>query len=198
MTTELYDPNCLPTDCEYAAPAGAHLTYRGGPLLKSAKLFGVFVDAGNGYPGLSTGGSLVTGDSTASNNVTGAQLSAFLNFLIGSDVIAGLAEYNVGLGSYIGSAKINLTPGTPPPPPPPPPPPTSCDDLLNAWLSCMGYATPIKKKGHRRGGSLDLPHRKLLAGDGVKNTHAAQMLEGKILPCAPPPPVFEKQSSFPF
>src|SRR5258708_1636427 len=96
MTTELYDPNKT-----YAPATNAHLTYRGGPLLKSAKLFGVFVDAGAGYPG------------TASNNVTGAQLSAFLNWIAGSDVVGELAEYNVGLGSYIGSTKINLTSTTP-------------------------------------------------------------------------------------
>ena len=157
MTVELYDPNR-----QYTAPAGAQLTYRGGPLLKAAKIFGVFVDAGNGYPG------------TPSNDVTGAALSAYLNWLATSDVIGELAEYNVGLASYTGSIKVNLS-GSTPPPPPPPPPPTSCDDLLNEWLQCMGYSQ-VKHKS-----SLELPHRIKLAGTVVQDSDIQKLISDNIL-----------------
>ena len=164
MTVELYDPNCIRPDCEYAAPAGAQLTYRGGPLLKAAKIFGVFVDAGNGYPG------------TTSNDVTGAALSGYLNWLASSDVVAELAEYNVGLGSYTGSVKVNLS-GSTPPPPPPPPPPTNCDTLLNEWLQCMGY-DPTKKHGKKS--SLELPHRIKLAGTVIQDSDIQKLISDNI------------------
>lgn len=130
MATEIFDPNR-----QYAAPAGAHLTYRGGPLLKSAKLFGVFVDA------TSDGGS---------DFQFAQQMNDYLKWLVTSDVLAELAEYNTGLGSYLGNATIPLSGSTPPPPPP-----QDCNAILQQWLNCIN--------GQSGGSSsLELPHRFVL------------------------------------
>jgi len=45
------------------------------------------------------------------------RMSDYLNWLSTSDVLGELAEYNTGLGSYIGSAKLTFDTATPPPPP---------------------------------------------------------------------------------
>lgn len=79
-----------------ATPSGAQLTYRGGPLLTSVKLFGVFFD----------------------DFSLKAEMSAFLDWLATSDVLGELSEYGTGLGSHIGDAILSLSGSTPPPPPP--------------------------------------------------------------------------------
>lgn len=118
MTVELYDSHR-----DYSAPAGAKLVYNGGPLLKSVKLVGVYVDS---FP-------------------FQQQMSAYLDFLATSDVLGELAEYGTGLGSHIGDYVISLSGGTPPPPPPPvpgpppPPPPAPCP------AGCV----PAGKRRHR-------------------------------------------------
>lgn len=97
MTIELYDSHR-----DYSAPAGARLTYRGGPLITSPKLFGVFFDD---FP-------------------FKAEMSAYLDWFAQSDVLGELREYNVsGSGSHIGDASLSLNGPSPVPPPPPPPPP---------------------------------------------------------------------------
>ncbi|SRR6266702_799809 len=152
MTVELYDPNI-----SYAAPSGAHLTYRGGPLLKAARLFGVFIDAGSGYP-------LVD------------QMRSFMKWLITSDVVSGMAEYNVGTGVYVGDAVIKLGGSTPPPPP------KDCSAELQALIDCIQAGGSIgggKKKKHA---SLDLPHRKKLrmASTAVTDAQIQKLIRDNI------------------
>jgi hypothetical protein len=140
MTVELYDPkrNNAPQ------PAGTpHLVYSGGPLLTHAEVFAVFMDAGSGYPYT-------------------AEMRSFITWLLTSDAVSLLAEYNTGLGKYTGDVTLKWG-GSTPPPPPPPPPPGNCDALLNAWLTCMfGFAPPAvhAKRPKHKSGSPILPHRK--------------------------------------
>ena len=168
MTSEIYDPQRV-----YAAPSGARLTYRGGPLLNAPKLFGVFVDdpSGSAFP-------------------YKAEMSAYLDWYASSDLLAELKEYNVsGSGSHIGDARILLGGGSPPPPPPPPPPvpgpppppPTGdCSAELNALVNCLGYAAPSGKH-HKHRGSLGLPHRVArLAGVVVQDADLQKLLSDSI------------------
>lgn len=104
MTVELYDPNRV-----YTAPAGAHLTYRGGPLLKSVEMVGVFIDD---FP-------------------YAKEMAGYLTWLAGSDVLGELAEYNTGLGQHVGDVSLSWSGNTPPPPPPP----TDCVKCLE---DCFG------------------------------------------------------------
>ncbi len=134
MTSELFDPQKV-----YSAPSNAHLTYRGGPLLNSPKLFGVFVDdpAGSSFP-------------------YKKEMSAYLDWYASSDLLGELKEYNVsGSGSHIGDANIQLGGSTPPPPPPPPvpgpppPPPTGdCTAEIDALVTCLGYSASSSGKRH--------------------------------------------------
>ena len=173
MTVELYRPNAN-------APAGAHLTYRGGPLLQNAKLFGVFVDDPNGSP-----------------FAYPAEMSAYLDWYGSSDLIKELAEYNIqGPASHIGDAKIPLGGGTPPPPPPPPPgpppppppPPVQCPP---------GCVPEHHKKHHHHAGplgvaaygtSLDLPHRHRLAGTVIQDSDIQNLLSQAIAAGSLPKP----------
>ena len=162
MTVELYNPERV-----YSAPAGARLTYRGGPLLQKAELFGVFIDdpaTGNPYP-------------------LTAELSAFLDWYGTSDLIKELDEYTIsGPASHVGDARLSL--GSTPPPPPP----GDCSAELDALLSCLGYATPVKKKKHGHG-SLELPHRIVpLAGTVVQDSDLQNLLTSSINAGALPAP----------
>jgi hypothetical protein len=149
VTVELFDPN------RHAQPASTpHLVYSGGPLLTHAKVYGVFVDFGNGYPFVS-------------------EMRNFQTWLVGSDAVALLSEYNVGLGSYSGDTTLKWGGSTPPPPPPPPG--GNCDDLLNQWLACMfGFSVPklTAKKAKHKHSSPDLPHRRHLRAASVTITDA--------------------------
>jgi len=107
VATELYRPNLF-------APAGAQLTYRGGPLLKSVKLFGVFFDDFD----------------------MKTEMSAYLDWLAKSDVLAELKEYGTGLGSHIGDAHLSLDGSTPPPPPPVCPP---------GCVPCTPASMPVRR-----------------------------------------------------
>lgn len=103
MTVELYDPNRT-----YAAPAGAHLVYGGGPLLSDVKLVGCFVRAQDG-----------------TSHPLKSFLSGFLDWYGSSDLLGELAEYDragnvLTSGSHIADAELDLPGSTPPPPPPPP------------------------------------------------------------------------------
>ena len=161
MTVELYNPERV-----YSAPSGAQLTYRGGPLLQKAELFGVFIDdpaTGSPYP-----------DTQA--------MSGFLDWYGNSDLITELAEYNIqGPASHVGDARLSLGGNTPPPP-------GDCSAELDALLSCLGYATPVKKK-KKHGGSLDLPHRIApLAGTVVQDSDLQNLLATSISSGALPAP----------
>lgn len=157
MAVELYDPKR-----KYVAAAGAHLTYRGGPLLQHAKLVGVFIDD----------------PATGNPHSLTAQLGAFLSWYGSSDLITELAEYNIsGPASYVGAVRMSLGGSTPPPPPPPvpgppPPPPVSdCSAELDALIACLGYGS-AKPARHRhkhvpQKGSLGLPHRVAQTKAGV-------------------------------
>ena len=166
MTNEIYDPNR-----SYAAPAGAQLTYRGGPLLSAPKLFGVFVDdpSGSAFP-------------------YKAEMSAYLDWYGSSDLLSELKEYNVsGSGTHIGDARIQLGGSTPPPPPPPPvpgppPPQGQCQAELDALVNCLGYAAPSTGgHHHKHRGSLGLPHRVArLAGVVVQDADLQKLLSDSI------------------
>lgn len=161
MTVELYDP-----DKDYSLqPAGTpHLVYSGGPLLTHAEVFAVFIDAGSGYPFES-------------------EMRDFITWLLGSDAVGLLAEYNTGLGSYKGDVTLKWG-GSAPPPPPPPPPGGNCDALLNAWLTCMfGFAPPtVHAKKSKHHSSLDLPHHKRtrMAPQVVTDAQIEQFISDKV------------------
>jgi hypothetical protein len=90
VTVELYDSHR-----NYTAPAGASLVYYGGPLLDTPKVYGVFIE---GFP-------------------FQAQMSAFLDWLVTSDVLHNLSEYGVsGIGTHPADAVLPLSGPTPPPP----------------------------------------------------------------------------------
>jgi hypothetical protein len=138
MAVELFDPSH-----KYAAPDGAQLTFRGGPILKSVKLFGVFFDS---FP-------------------YKTEMSSYLDWFATSDVLVELAEYNTGLGSHIGDAQLSLGGSTPPPTPPPPvpgpplppPPPVQCPP------GCV--AEGHKHHRHRIGRLFSLLKTKHLSSD---------------------------------
>ena len=76
-----------------AAPPAAQLSYRGGPLLSSVKLFTIFW--GQAWQ-------------TSPNSDLASQINQFFQFVLSSALIDQLAEYNVpgqtiGHGSFIGS-----------------------------------------------------------------------------------------------
>lgn len=168
MGIELYDPRR-----SYQAAAGAKLTFRGGPLLTSVKLVGVFVDD---FP-------------------YKAEMSAYLDWLATSDVLGELSEYNTGLGEHTGDAQLSLGGSTPPPPPPPvpgPPPPPKPH-------RCPPGCQAIKHRHHKRGGvdgvglqqNLTLLREKGLAASGTKVVQDADLqkllevsLRGGLLPPA--------------
>lgn len=121
MSTELFDPTR-----RYQAPAGAHLSYNGGPLLSSVKLVGVFVNELDGSP-----------------YALRADVDAFLAWFGGSSVIKALAEYDesgdvLEAGSYAGAFDVSL--GDNAPPPPPPGPGGDCTAELEALLACLGFS----------------------------------------------------------
>lgn len=94
MTVELFDPHR-----NYAQSSG-HLTYRGGPLIQHAKLYGVYID----------------------NFPFQKDISAFLDWYGTSSLITELQEYNVvGPVTHAGDVTLSFA-GSPPPPPPGPPP----------------------------------------------------------------------------
>lgn len=120
MTAELYDPKR-----QYAAPAGAHLSYNNGPLMSHVKIVGVFIDELDGSPYALT-----------------SDMDAFLAWIVSSDRLGMLSEYDVsgyqeGSGSYEGKFALSLGQSTPPPPPPP----SDCTAELDAFLNCLGYAS---------------------------------------------------------
>lgn len=131
MTIELYDPTRT-----YAAPSNAFLTYRGGALMNTPKIAGVFIPSPDGTP-----------------YPLGTRLSTFLKWLVGSDVLKNLSEYTIAgadmtAGSYLGDFQISLTGA---PVPPPVPPPQGCTPQLVAlnsaiqnFLSCMGYSGGVQ------------------------------------------------------
>lgn len=156
MSVETFDPNK-----DYSAPAGAQLTYRGGPLLQNAKLVGIFIDdpaTGNPYP-------LTT------------ELGDFLSWYGTSDLIKELDEYTIsGPASYLGAVRMSLGGSTPPPPPPPPH--GKCKKELDALIACLGYSMPVTglRPGYH-GGSLGLPHRVAkLAGTVVQDSDLQSLL----------------------
>lgn len=151
MTVELFDPDVI-----YAAPIGAHLTYRGGPLLTHAKLYGVFVDA------TGAGGQAFQYQQ---------QMSGFLSWIAGSDVFSEMAEYNTGLGTHAGDAVLKLKGSAPPPPPG-----GDCNALFQAWLACYMAAVPppVPHEHHHRA-SIRLHHR-----SKVVKPAAIQLTDGDI------------------
>ncbi len=160
MTTELYDP-------KRKAGTG-RLTYRGGPLLQHAKLFGVFVD------------DPVTG----SPHPLTADLSKFLDWYGGSDLITELGEYNItGPASHMGDARLPLGGSTPPPPPPPVGSLEQC--LIDCFMSA-GYSVTRRKHKKKHISSLDLPHRIRMAGTVVQDSDLqnliAKGIAGGVLP----------------
>lgn len=121
MTTELFDPSR-----RYQAPAGAHLTYNGGPLMSNTKLVGVFVNELDG-----------------SEYALKSDIDAFLAFFSGSGVQSELQEYDkqgdvLETGSYAGAFDVSLSAGSPPPPPPG----GDCTAELEALLACLGFSKP--------------------------------------------------------
>src|SRR5579884_3550469 len=91
LPTELYRP--APG---IAAPPAAKLTYRGGPLLQAAKVFTIF-----------------WGQAWQTNPGSGVanQINEFFRFVLSSELLDQLAEYNlaghsIGHGSLIGTATI--------------------------------------------------------------------------------------------
>lgn len=118
MTSELFDPKR-----SYSAPAGAHLSYNNGPLMSHVKVVGVFFDELDGSP-----------------YALEAEMDAFLAWIVSSDRLGMLTEYDVsgyteGTGSYSGKFELSLGGSTPPPPPP-----SDCTAELNALLNCLGFA----------------------------------------------------------
>jgi hypothetical protein len=91
LPTELYRPAA-----GIAPPPAAQLTYRGGPLLDSVKVFTIFW--GQAWQ-------------TSPNSGLANQINQFFEFVVSSALIDQLAEYNVpshaiGHGSFIGTATI--------------------------------------------------------------------------------------------
>lgn len=96
LPTELYRPSA-----GIAAPPAAQLTYRGGPLLESVKVFTIFW--GQVWQ-------------ASPNSDLAAQINQFFKFVVGSTLIDQLGEYNVpghtiGHGSFIGT--VTLTQAVP-------------------------------------------------------------------------------------
>jgi hypothetical protein len=91
LPSELYRPAA-----GIAAPPAAQLTYRGGPLLSSAKVFTIFW--GQAWQ-------------TSPNSDLANQINQFFSFVLSSALIDQLAEYSVpgqtiGQGSFIGTVTI--------------------------------------------------------------------------------------------
>src|ERR1700680_2592263 len=91
LPTELYRPSP-----GIAAPPAAQLTYRGGPLLDSVKVFTIFW--GQAWQ-------------TDPNSTLANQINQFFGFVVSSALIDQLAEYTVpgqtiGHGSFIGTVTI--------------------------------------------------------------------------------------------
>jgi len=91
LPSELYRPSA-----GIAAPPAAQLTYRGGPLLDSVKVFTIFW--GQAWQ-------------ASPNSGLANQINQFFKFVVGSALIDQLAEYSVpgqaiGQGAFIGSAAI--------------------------------------------------------------------------------------------
>jgi hypothetical protein len=91
LPSELYRPSA-----GIAAPPAAQLTYRGGPLLESVKVFTVFW--GQAWQ-------------TNPNSNLANQINQFFKFVVASALVDQLSEYSVpgrpiGHGSFIGSATI--------------------------------------------------------------------------------------------
>jgi len=91
LPTELYRPSA-----GIAAPPAAQLTYRGGPLLESVKVFTIF-----------WGQAWQTGPNVTLAN----EINQFFEFVVTSALVDQLAEYNVpghtiGHGSVIGTVTI--------------------------------------------------------------------------------------------
>jgi len=91
LPSELYRPSA-----GIAAAPAAQLTYRGGPLLDSVRVFTIFW--GQAWQ-------------TSPNSDLANQLNQFFGFVVSSSLVDQLAEYSVpghtlGHGSYIGTATI--------------------------------------------------------------------------------------------
>ncbi len=91
LPTELYRPSA-----GIAAPPAAQLTYRGGPLLESVKVFTIFW--GQSWQ-------------TSPNSGLANQINQFFEFVVSSALVDQLAEYSargqtIGHGSFIGTATI--------------------------------------------------------------------------------------------
>jgi hypothetical protein len=91
LPSELYRPSA-----GIAAPPAAQLTYRGGPLLGSVKVFPIFW--GRVWQ-------------TSPNSDLANQINQFFRFVLGSGLIDQLAEYSlpaqtIGHGSFIGTVTI--------------------------------------------------------------------------------------------
>jgi hypothetical protein len=91
LPSELYRPSA-----GIAAAPAAQLTYRGGPLLDSVRVFTIFW--GQAWQ-------------TSPNSDLANQLNQFFGFVVSSSLVDQLAEYSVpghtiGHGSYIGTAAI--------------------------------------------------------------------------------------------
>jgi hypothetical protein len=91
LPTELYRPSA-----GIAAPPAAQLTYRGGPLLTSVKVFTIFW--GQAWQ-------------TGANATLLQQINDFFKFVLGSALMDQLAEYSVpqqkiGHGSFAGTATV--------------------------------------------------------------------------------------------
>jgi hypothetical protein len=91
LPTELYRPSA-----GIAAPPAAELTYRGGPLLESVKVFTIFW--GQVWQ-------------TNPNSGLANQINQFFTFVVSSALIDQLAEYSapgqsIGHGSFIGTVTI--------------------------------------------------------------------------------------------
>ena len=83
-----------------AAPPAAQLTYRGGPLLQSVKVFTIFWG---------------TAWQAAPNSALASQLNQFFQFVVSSALLDQLAEYSVpghpiGHGSFLGTVTITQPP----------------------------------------------------------------------------------------
>jgi hypothetical protein len=136
MAVELFDPNH-----RYGAPAGAKLTYRGGPLMSNTKVVGVFVNELDGSPYAETAG-----------------VTAFLQDYGSLTEQSELVEYDQAsyvqeASSFLGGFAVSLGGSTPPPPPPPPG--GDCSAELDALLACLGFSSPSPVRAH-----LAAAHRK--------------------------------------
>jgi len=94
VPSELYRPSA-----GIAAPPAAQLSYRGGPLLDSVKVFTIFW--GQVWQ-------------TSPNSSLAVQVNQFFRFVVSSALVDQLAEYSVpgqpiGHGSFIGTVTINPT-----------------------------------------------------------------------------------------